>query len=90
MATKKKTRKVSYLGLSLSRLQRLAKAVYGPIARVREDLGVQCVKTSGKEVHLRVFVEEHPWAITDERLVVCHPDRAVARRMLRAALEAAA
>jgi hypothetical protein len=79
-------------GPSLGELRHLAKDVYGPHAQIREETHVPCMRTKGLEVRLSVFAMPAlpPTALRDERLMVCHPDRAVARRMLKAALEAAA
>jgi hypothetical protein len=66
----------------------MAKEVYGSHARVYE-WQVPRMRTEGKEFHLRVSETPFPAALTDDRLLVCHPDRAVARRMLKAALEVA-
>lgn len=83
MAATKKTPK----HLSLPTLRYSAKDVYGPLAQIREETHVP-MREKGLEVRLSVFVMPTLPALRDERLVVCHPDRDTARRMLKAALEA--
>jgi len=81
MATKKKLRLVS-----LATLRRLAKDAYGPDAQVSEERVVSMRIQGQKETHLRVFTEPTPMALVDERLLACHPNKAVARHALKGAL----
>ena len=81
MATKKKLSLVS-----LTSLRRLAKDAYGAHAQVSEER-VPSMRIQGqKETRLRVFTEPFPEALTDERILVCHPNKAVARHALKGAL----
>lgn len=81
MAAKKKLHLVS-----LATLRRLAKEAYGQHAQVSEER-VPSMRIQGQnETRLRVFTEPTPEALVDDRLLVCHPNRAVARYALNGAL----